>query len=130
MKHFSKVALSTTTLTLYNYHPCWSVTGRFAFQRKVRSPEGFAKIFDIIYKMSSSPTATNLSLDAIFVVCWIKGSNYNWKHVTLTWEFPWDFPASGGPYYETLQLTVDPTNEKISRDSVLSNQIQDIYMSI
>ena len=26
--------------TLYNYHPCWSVTGRFVSQRKVRSPEG------------------------------------------------------------------------------------------
>jgi hypothetical protein len=90
----------------------------------------FAKIFDIIYKISSSPTATNLSLDAMVLVCWIKGSNYNWKHVRLTWEFPWDFLASGGPYDETLRLAVDPTNGKISRDSVLSNQIQDIYMSI
>ena len=35
--------------------------------------------------ISSSPTATNLSLDAMFVVCWIKGSNYNWKHVRFTW---------------------------------------------
>ena len=26
--------------------------------------------------------------DAMFVVCWIKGSNYNWKHVRITWEFP------------------------------------------
>jgi hypothetical protein len=24
--------------------------------------------------------------------------------------FPWDFLASGGPYYETLRLAVDPTN--------------------
>jgi len=45
-------------------------------------------------------------------------------------QFPWDFIASGGPYYETLRLAVDPTNGVISRDSVLSNQIQDIYMSI
>jgi hypothetical protein len=72
----------------------------------------------------------NYILDAMFVVCWIKGSNYNWKHVRHTWEFPWDFLASGGPYYETLRFVVDPTNEWISRDSVLSNQIQDIYMSI
>ena len=27
--------------TLYNYHPCCSVTRRFVSQRKVRSPEGF-----------------------------------------------------------------------------------------
>jgi hypothetical protein len=33
------------------------------------SGRGFAKIFDIIYKISSPPTATNLSLDAMFVVC-------------------------------------------------------------
>ena len=44
------------------------------------------------------------------VVCWINGSNYNWKHVRLTWEFPWDFLASGGPYYETLRLAVHTTN--------------------
>jgi hypothetical protein len=69
------------------------------------------KIFDIIYKISSSTTATNLSLDAMFIVCWIKGSNYNWKHVRLMWEFPWDFLASGGPYYETLWLAVDPMNQ-------------------
>jgi hypothetical protein len=31
----------------------------------------------------SSPTATNLSLNAMFAVCWIKGSNYNWKHVMV-----------------------------------------------
>ena len=49
-------------------------------------------------------------IHAMFVVCWIKGSNYNWKHGRLTWEFPWDFLASGGPYYETLRLAVDPTN--------------------
>ena len=66
----------------------------------------------------------------MFVVCLIKGNNYNWKHVRLTWECPWDFLASGGPYYETLRLAVDPTNGYISRDSVLSNQITDIYMSI
>jgi hypothetical protein len=51
--------------------------------------------------ISSSPTATNLSLDAMFVVCWIKGSNYNWKHVRLMWEFPWtllwDLTISGWP---------------------------------
>ena len=49
-------------------------------------------------------------LGAMFVVCWIKGSNYNWKHVRLTWEFPWDFLTNGGPYYLTLWLAVDQTN--------------------
>jgi hypothetical protein len=29
-----------TLLYIYNYHPCWSVTRRFASQRKVRSPSG------------------------------------------------------------------------------------------
>jgi len=35
------------------------------------------------------------------------------REVTIignVWEFPWDFLASGGPYYETLRLVVDPTN--------------------
>jgi hypothetical protein len=46
----------------------------------------------------------------IFASDRIKGSNYNWKHVRLTWELPWDSLASGGPCYETLRLAVDPTN--------------------
>jgi len=53
-----------------------------------------------------------IQMDAMFVVCWIKGSNYNWKHARLTWEFPWDFLASGGPYYETLRLVVDQRMDK------------------
>ena len=73
--------------------------------RKVPSISGY----DTIYKISSSPTATNLSLDAMCVVS-IKGNNYKWKHMRLTWEFPWKFLVSGGPYYETLRLAVDPTN--------------------
>ena len=59
--------------------------------------------------ISSSPTATNLSLDAIFVVCWIKGSNYNWKHMRLMWEFPWtllwDLTISGWPN-EWINITL------------------------
>jgi hypothetical protein len=53
---------------------------------------------------SSSPRATNLSLDAMFVVCWIKGSYYNWKHVRISFGFPrerwtllWDLTISGWP---------------------------------
>jgi hypothetical protein len=34
-----------TLLYIYNYNPCWSVTGRFVSQRKVRSPEGLYRIF-------------------------------------------------------------------------------------
>jgi hypothetical protein len=29
-----------SSIILYNYHPCWSVTRRFVYQRKVMSPEG------------------------------------------------------------------------------------------
>ena len=32
----------------YNYHPCWSVTRRFDFQRKVRSPK---VIIGILYRI-------------------------------------------------------------------------------
>ena len=70
-----------------------------------RIPAALRKIFDIICKISSSPTATNLSLDAMFVVCWIKGSNYNWKreaHVGISLGFPHE--------QWTLRLAVDPTN--------------------
>jgi hypothetical protein len=74
-----------------------------------------AKIFDIIYLLSPllecDPTVC-LPYRGSQSYWWrkLKGSNYNWKHVRLTWEFPWDFLASGGPYYETLRLAVDPTN--------------------
>ena len=43
-------------------------------------------------------------IHAMFVVCWIKGSNYNWKHLRISLGFPrkwwtllWDLMISGWP---------------------------------
>jgi hypothetical protein len=76
----------------------WLNTCRFMTDTKWPITRSFVTDTKWLNACSILPTATNLSLDAMFVVSWIKGSNYNWKHMRLTWEFPWDFLASGGPY--------------------------------
>jgi hypothetical protein len=44
--------------TLYNYHPCWSVTRRFDSQRKVRSPEGLPED-DLAFRGETNRRVTN-----------------------------------------------------------------------